>query len=166
MTSTYSHAALTATLERDAQSCELFRQPSDTNAEDEPAATQTVDCCHGLGQREGVVLGYETDTRRQPDPGCAGGRIGQCREGVGDRSVCWRRKVTTRVRILRRILFEQDDVLRRPNCRKTQPLGGAGDRPYPFGINRRPNANSKISDLHDPYSTGRDVIAFLRRLDG
>src|SRR6202023_1038130 len=91
--------ALTTTLERDAQSCELLRPPSDTNAEDEPAATQTVDCCHGLGQHEGVVLGYETDTRRQPDPGCAGGRIGQCREGVCDRSVGWRRKVTTRVPI-------------------------------------------------------------------
>src|SRR5260370_13281504 len=97
--------ALTTTLERDAQSCELLRQPSDTNAEDEPAATQTVDCCHGLGQHEGVVLGYETDTRRQPDSGCAGGRISQCREGVGDRRIGVRRKVTTRVPILGRIMF-------------------------------------------------------------
>src|SRR5216683_7433427 len=35
--------ALTTTLERDAQSLELFRQPSDTNAEDEAAVTQPVD---------------------------------------------------------------------------------------------------------------------------
>ena len=44
--------AVTTTLERDAQSLELFRQPSDTNAEDEPAATQTVDCRYGLGQHD------------------------------------------------------------------------------------------------------------------
>src|SRR5258708_27450699 len=149
--------ALTTTRERDAESLELFCQPSDGDAEGEPATTQAVDCCHGLGQHEGVVLGYETDTRRQPDPGCAGGRIGQCREGVGDRSVGWRRKVTTRVRILGRILFEQHDVLRRPNCRKTEPLGGGGDRPYPFGINRWPNTDCKISDLHEAYSMTRWV---------
>jgi hypothetical protein len=36
-------------------------------------------------------------------------------------------------------------------------LCGGGDRPYPFGINRWPNTDCKISDLHEAYSMTRRV---------
>src|SRR5215831_20531746 len=100
--------ALATALERDTQSRELLRQPSDTNAEDEPAAAQPVDCSDGLSQHERVMLGYETNAGRQPDLRRASRRVGQCRERVGNRNIRWCRKLARRIGIFGCVFVEQN----------------------------------------------------------
>jgi hypothetical protein len=48
-------------------------------------------------------------------------------------------------------LLKQDDVLGRPNRSKREPFGSDRDRPYLFGIDRRTDTDSEISDLHSAH---------------
>jgi hypothetical protein len=98
--------ALGSTVEGYPQRLELLRQPSDAGAQDEPAAAETIDRGHGLGEHEGVVFGYEADTRPQPNLTCARRGVCQGREGIGDWSICWRWEFAAGIGVLRRILLE------------------------------------------------------------
>jgi len=140
--------ALGATVEGNTQRLELFRQPPDADAKDEASAAETVDGRDGLGEHERVVFGYEADTGPEPNLSCAGRRICQGRERIGDRGICRSGEFAAGIRVLRRILVEQHNMLRRPNRRKTKPLGGGSNDPDPFRVDCRTDTNSEISDLH------------------
>ena len=84
----------------------ILRQPSDAGGQDDPAAAETIDRGHGLGEHEGVVFGYEADTRPQPNLTCARRGVCQGRKGIGDWSICWRWEFAAGIGVFRRILLE------------------------------------------------------------
>ena len=84
------------------------------------------------------MLGYETNAGRQPDLGGARCGIRQSREGIGDRSICRRRELAGRIRILGRVFVEQDDIaqiVEKPNRSAVVATvlthSGATDGPMP-----------------------------------
>src|SRR5262249_10783163 len=107
----------------------------------------------GLGEHEGVVFRHEADARPEPDLACASRCVCEGRKGIGDRSISRPGKFPARIGVLRLIIFEQHNVLWRPNRGKTQTLGSCLARSPQLGIACRYDPDSKISDLHDPYST-------------
>src|SRR5713226_8202940 len=139
---------LCAPFERDAQCHELLRKPSDADAEYKTPSAQPVHGRDRLGQIERIMLGNEANTGREPDPVGAGGSVGKRRERITNRRLGRHWKFAIRVWVARGVVVEQDDMLGRPQTRKSQPLDVGRDESYPLRFRQPSHADSEESDLH------------------
>src|SRR4029077_13650022 len=116
--------ALRATFERDAECSELFRRPSDTDAERDPAAAQRIDTRDRFGENQRVALRHQADAGREANPAGACGDITHRDEGIGEIDIAGGEKLAVvRVGIGRFVVIEEHDMLGRPERREAEPIG-------------------------------------------
>src|ERR1700737_1671467 len=94
------------------------------------------------------MLGNEANTRREPDPIGAGGGGGKRRERITDGGPGRHWKFAIGVRVARGVVVEQDNMLGRPQTRKSQPLDVGSDESYPLRFGKPSHADGEESDLH------------------
>src|SRR3984893_5365338 len=94
------------------------------------------------------MLGNEADTGRESDPVGAGGGIGKRRERITDGRLGRHWKFAIGIRVARGVVVEQDDMLGRPQTRKSQPLDVGSAEPNPFRFHQQSPADGEESDLH------------------